>query len=461
VRETFRSLRNRNFKLYVSGQLVSVVGTGMQQVAQSWLVYDLTGSGTALGLIMALQFLPMLLFGVWGGLLADRLDKRRLLIATQAGSGALALVLWALVASGTVELWMVFVLAFLLGCVSAVDMPTRQSFVMEMVGREDTSNAVALNSATFNSGRLVGPAVAGVIIASLGVGLCFLVNGLSYLAPVAALRAMRPEELKPMPRAPRAPGQVREGLRYTWHSPALRTPLLLVTVVGTFGFNSVVVLPLLADESFGGGARLFGFFTSLQGLGALVGLATILVAAAPSAAVASMLLVATGVAMMVFLATANSTLQLSSDPSMRGRVMALYGLVFLGSTPVGGPIVGWVAEHWGPRAALVLGGGASLLAAVAAAAPAIARRRRASVRLRISEPDGLAPNPTAGAGVAVASGGADGAARNGAGGGVAVTPGGADGAARNGTGDGAGDREAPLLPAPGGGVGPNEPVEAA
>ncbi|MFN2504197.1 MAG: MFS transporter, partial [Acidimicrobiales bacterium] len=194
-RATFRSLQNRNFKLYLSGQLVSVVGTAMQQVAQSWLVYDLTGSGTALGVIMALQFLPMLLFGVWGGLLADRLDKRRLLIATQAASGALAIALWALVATGSVTLWVVYVLAFLLGCVSVVDMPTRQSFVMEMVGREDVSNAVSLNSATFNSGRLLGPAVAGLIIAGVGVGPCFLVNGLSYIGTIVALRAMRPGEL--------------------------------------------------------------------------------------------------------------------------------------------------------------------------------------------------------------------------------------------------------------------------
>ena len=435
MRSTFRSLRNRNFKLYVGGQLVSVIGTAMQQVAQSWLVYDLTGSGTALGVIMALQFLPMLLFGVWGGLLADRLDKRRLLIASQAGSGTLAIVLWALVATGAVELWMVYALAFLLGCVSAVDMPTRQSFVMEMVGREDTSNAVALNSATFNSGRLVGPAVAGVIIAALGVGLCFLVNGLSYLAPIVALRAMRPEELVPMPRAPRAPGQVREGFRYTWRTPALRTPLLLVTVVGTFGFNFIVVLPLLADQSFGGGPRLYGALTSLMGLGALVGAlgtarrkqptrtvllggaaafgaAATLVALAPNAASASVLLVAVGVAMMVFLATANSTLQLASDPSMRGRVMALYGLVFLGSTPVGGPIIGWVAEHWGPRAGLALGGLASLAAAGIATAPALAGRWP-----RLRRPAEVGARAPAG--------------------------------------------EPPLLPTPGGGMGPNDPVEAA
>jgi MFS family permease len=436
-RDTFRSLRNRNFKLYVSGQLVSVVGTAMQQVAQSWLVYDMTGSGTALGVIMALQFLPMLLFGVWGGLLADRLDKRRLLIFSQSSSGALAVALWALVATGTVQLWMVYALAFLLGCVSTVDMPTRQSFVMEMVGRDDTSNAVALNSATFNSGRLLGPAVGGLIIAGLGVGLCFLLNGLSYIGPVLALRAMRTDELVPLPRAPRAPGQVREGMRYAWRTPELRTPLLLVTVVGTFGFNFIVVLPLLANKAFGGGPRLYGALTSLMGLGSLIGAlatarrnaptrkvlvggaaafgaAATLVAVSPTAAVAAVLLVGVGVAMMVFLATANSTLQLESDPAMRGRVMALYGLVFLGSTPVGGPIIGWVAEHWGARAGLALGGIASFLAAVVAAAPVLAGRVDVGRRRR----RGLETPVVAG-------------------------------------------EEAPLRPVPGGGLGPNDPVEAA
>jgi MFS family permease len=424
---TFRALRNRNFRLYVGGQLVSVTGTGMQQVAQSWLVYDLTGSGTALGVTMALQFLPVLLFGVWGGLLADRLDKRRLLIATQAASGVLAVALWALVAAGAVTLWVVYLLAFLFGCVFAVDMPTRQAFVMEMVGREDTSNAVALNSATFNSGRLLGPAVAGVIIATLGVGPCFLINGVSYVGTVLALAAMRAGELVPMPRAPRGPGQVREALRYAWRTQGLRIPLLLVTVVGTFGFNFVVVLPLLANQSFDGGPRLYGLLMSLMGLGSLIGalvsaqhrqptptvlvggagafgLTATLGALSPTAAVASVALVVMGVAMMVFLATANSTLQLSSDPSMRGRVMALYGLVFLGSTPVGGPIVGWVAELWGPRAGLALGGIASLLAALAAAPPLLARGR---------------PRPVDEA------------------------------------------QEAPLMPAAGGGVGPGDPVEAA
>lgn len=414
---TFRSLHNRNFRLYTGGQLVSVTGTGMQQVAQSWLVLDLTNSGLALGVTVALQFLPMLLFGVWGGLLADRLDKRRLLIATQASQGVLAVVLWALVVSGAVTLWMVYVLALLLGVAFALDLPTRQAFVIEMVGPEYVSNAVALNSAVFNSGRLLGPAVGGVIIAALGVGPCFLVNGLSYVAVVAALMAMRRSELFPSERAQREPAQVRAGLRYAWRERELRRTLLLITVIGTFGFNFIVVLPLMAKDVFGGGPRLLGTLTSLMGLGALIGALTaarrtrptrpvligaatafggfeLAVAASPVPALAGVFVVAMGMAMMLFLATANSTLQLGSEPSMRGRVMALYGLVFLGSTPIGGPVIGFISQHWGARMGLALGGLASL-AAAAAALPSLARPGPPTVP--VPEPP---LGPTAGGGLA-------------------------------------------------------------
>ncbi|MGH9280030.1 MAG: MFS transporter, partial [Acidimicrobiales bacterium] len=383
---TFRSLQTRNFKLYTGGQLISVTGTGMQQVAQSWLVLELTDSGAALGITVALQFLPMLLFGVWGGLLADRLDKRRVLIATQAAQGVLALALWGLVVTGSVTLWQVYVLAFLLGCAFAIDMPTRQSFTIEMVGPDQVSNAVALNSAVFNSGRLLGPAVGGVIIASMGVGPCFLVNGISYIATVLALRAMRPGELFRQPPAPREKAQVRAGLRYAWRTAEVRRTLLLVTVIGTVGFNFVVVLPLLAKDVFDGGPRLLGTLMSLMGMGALAGALVaarramptrpvlvgaamafgafeLLAAVATTPPVAGVFVVAMGAAMMLFLATANSTLQLSAEPNMRGRVMALYGLVFLGGTPFGGPLMGWLGEHVGPRFSLVVGGGVSLLTA--------------------------------------------------------------------------------------------------
>jgi MFS family permease len=395
---TFRSLRIRNYRLFFVGQLVSVTGTWMQTVAQSWLVLNITGSGVALGVTVALQFLPMLLFGMWGGLLADRLDKRRLLIATQGAGGVLALVLWALVAGGVVELWMVYVLAFLLGVVTMVDMPTRQAFVIEMVGPGEVTNAVGLNSAMFNLGRILGPAAAGLTIASFGIAPAFLANGISFLAVIGGLLAMRVDELFLRERAARATGEVRAGLRYVWADPALRSTLFLVAVLGTFGFNFVVVLPLLARYDFGGGAGLYSLFTSLMAGGSLAGalfaasraeptrrmlvgsaaafgVLTLAAAVAPSAALVSVLLVGMGVAVMLFLATANTTLQLNSEPAMRGRVMALYGLVFLGSTPVGGPLLGWISEHWGARYGLGIGGVLSLGAAVVAISTIHVRRR--------------------------------------------------------------------------------------
>ena len=243
---TFRSLRIRNYRLFFFGQMISVTGTWMQTVAQSWLVLNMTHSGVALGVTVALQFLPMLLFGMWGGLLADRSDKRRLLLGTQVAAGLLALILWALVASGTVELWMVYVLAFLLGVVTMIDMPTRHAFVIEMVGPDDVPNAVGLNSAMFNTGRLLGPAVAGVVIASLGIAPAFLANAVSYVAVIAALLAMRADELFRRAPARRRSGEVRAGLRYVWENPTLRSTLFLVSVLGLFGFNFVVVLPMLA-----------------------------------------------------------------------------------------------------------------------------------------------------------------------------------------------------------------------
>jgi MFS family permease len=405
---TFRSLGVRNYRLFFFGQLVSVTGTWMQTVAQSWLVLNLTGSGVDLGLTVALQFLPMLLFGMWGGLLADRLDKRRLLVATQAAGGILAVALWALVATGTVELWMVYVFAFLLGVVTMVDMPTRQAFVVEMVGPDEVPNAVGLNSAMFNTGRILGPAAAGLVIAWFGVAPAFLANGLSYIAVIAGLLAMRSEELFKGVRPARRPGEVRAGLRYVWHEPTLRSTLFLVAVLGTFGFNFVVVLPLLARYTFHGGAGLYSVFTSVMSVGSLAGalvaasragpsralllgagtafgVLMLATAAAPDDLTASLLLVGVGLAVMLFLATANTTLQLSSDPAMRGRVMALYGLLFLGSTPVGGPLLGWISQRWGPRAGLALGGAFTL---VAAAGVSGVRARRRWVAAGLAPDDG-------------------------------------------------------------------------
>ncbi|MGI8685479.1 MAG: MFS transporter [Acidimicrobiales bacterium] len=408
TRRTFRSLRVRNYRLFFTGQLVSVSGTWMQQVAQSWLVLTLTDSGFDLGVTVALQFLPMLLFGMWGGVVADRFDKRRVLIAAQAVAAVLALTLWALVVADVVQLWMVYVLAFLLGLVQVVDMPTRQAFVTEMVGPDEVPNAVGLNSAMFNAGRLVGPAAAGAVISTAGVAPAFLVNAASYLVVIAALWAMRPDELYRDAPAKgdggRRPGQIREGLRHVWHTPELRSPLILVAVVGTFGFNFNVILPVLARYTLHGGASLYGLLTGVMAFGSLVGalfaasrarptrallvgsaiafgVLTLASAAAPTAALVAVLLVPVGVSVMLFLATANATLQLNSSPAMRGRVMAIYGLVFLGTTPLGGPLLGFVSEHWGARAGMALSGGASLaVALVALGMPSLRRRQAAAVR---------------------------------------------------------------------------------
>ena len=398
---TFRSLHIRNYRLFFFGQLVSVTGTWMQTVAQSWLVLSLTGSGVDLGITVALQFLPMLLFGLWGGLLADRSDKRKLLIGTQVAGGLLAGILFVLVATDLVELWMVYVMAFLLGVVTMIDMPTRQSFVIEMVGPDEVPNAVGLNSAMFNTGRILGPAAAGVTIASLGIAPAFLANALSYLAVIAALVAMRTDELHRRAPAERRRGEVLAGVRYVWAEPTLRPTLFLVAVLGLFGFNFIVVLPLLAKFTFAGGAGLYSVFTALMSLGSLAGalfaasraapsrrlllgsgmaFGALLLATsvAPTAWLTCVLLVLVGTAVMLFLATANTTLQLNSDPAMRGRVMALYGLLFLGSTPVGGPLLGWISERWGPRVGLGLGGALSLAAAAAIASRIHIRRRSRS-----------------------------------------------------------------------------------
>lgn len=399
---TFRSLHIRNYRLFFFGQLISVTGTWMQTVAQSWLVLNITESGVALGITVALQFLPMLLFGMWGGLLADRLDKRKLLIAMQVAGGLLALTLYGLVATDSVELWMVYVLAFGLGMVTMVDMPTRQSFVVEMVGPDEVPNAVGLNSAMFNIGRILGPTAAGITIATLGLAPAFLANAFSFIPVIVGLMMMRPDELFRRERAERRRGEVRAGILYAWHDPTLRNTLLLVGVLGMFGFNFIVVLPLMAKFTFGGDAGLYSLFTALMSFGSLAGALvsasrskptssmlvgsgvafgglTLLTAIAPTAWLAAVLLVGVGMAMMLFMATANTTLQLNSDPAMRGRVMALYGLLFAGSTPLGGPVMGWISEAWGPRVGMAIGGALSLAAALAGVSRVRVRRRAAAL----------------------------------------------------------------------------------
>ena len=407
ARQTFQALSVRNYRLYFTGQVISVSGTWMQTVALALLVLssELHGNGFDVGIVTALQFLPMLLFGSFGGLTADRLDKRRLLFVTQGAAAALALALGLLTALGTVQLWEVYVFATLLGVVNLFDNPARQTFVTEMVGRSLLPNAISLNSVLMNSARVIGPAIGGIVIYSAGFSTCFLVNAATYVAVIVALALMRPAELHKTPPVPRAKGQVREGLRYVWSTPALRDPLLAMAVVGIFAFNFTTTLPLLAKFTFHGGAGTYSAFTAAMGAGAivgglmvahrsrpstallsLIGLAfgamILLVAAAPTEVVAMAVLVLMGVCSISFIATANATLQLRADPAMRGRVMALYAIAFLGSTPIGAPLVGWIADVSSPRIALVVGGVATLGASAALALryawpPLLARRAAA------------------------------------------------------------------------------------
>ncbi|MHB1785803.1 MAG: MFS transporter [Acidimicrobiales bacterium] len=396
---TFRSLHVRNYRLYFYGQIVSVSGTWMQSVAQVWLVLRLTGSGVDLGLVTACQFLPMLVLGAWGGVVADRLDKRRLLYGTQTVAGVLALVLGLLVVTGAVKLWMVFMMAVLLGFVNVIDNPARQTFVLEMVGRSDLANAVSLNSVVMNSARVIGPAIAGILIETVGIGVCFLINAASYLAVIAGLALMREDELQRGERVVRAKRQLRDGLSYAWRTRELRDPLLMMVVIGTFAYNFNITLPLMAKYVFASGAGVYGAMSALMGAGAVVGgLATasrakptplalaasalvfgllmLAVAGAPNLASEFALLLIMGAASIFFISLANSTLQLQAAPEMRGRVMALYAVAFLGSAPVGGPIVGAVAQAFGPRSSLALGG----VCTVAAAIASFAGMRRTRIR---------------------------------------------------------------------------------
>ena len=383
IHRTFHSVRHsRNFRLFFVGQAVSVSGTWVQYVASSWLVLQLTGSGVALGIVTALSFAPILLIGAWAGVLADRHDKRAILLGTQTAFAVLALALWALVASGVVVLWMVYLLSFLQGIVTAVDNPARQSFFAEMVGPDELTNAVSLNSAVMTGTRIVGPALAGLLIATAGIAACFLVNGVSYLAVIAGLLAMRPEDLR-RTNAPRERGQLRQGLRYVWETPALRLTLVVSAVLFAFSFNFSVLLPLLAERTFAGDAGTLGLLLAVMGLGSLVGalamargtrpserrlvvsaallgLVSIAAALAPVLRVELAVMAVLGLVSIVFMITANTTLQLTSRPDMRGRVMALYSVVFLGGTPFGAPVAGWVAEHLGPRVGMALGGAAAM-----------------------------------------------------------------------------------------------------
>ena len=386
---SFASLRIPNYRRYFVGQLASLSGNWMQMVAEIWVILTLTGSGVAVGLVTALQFVPMLLLGAFGGLIADRVPKRRLLLATQTLHALPPLAMLALALTAGLSPWMVYGLVFARGCVNAVDYPTRQAFVMEIVGGKRVVNAVSLNSVLVHSARVIGPAVAGVMIAIVGPEPCFALNAASFGVMVVALATMDTDALRPAELAPREPHAVRAGLRYVRRTPDLWIPLALMAVVGTLGFNFQAILPLLARFSFEGGPGAYAALVSAMGVGAIAGaLATgargrvspallagaaigfgalaLLAAGAPTLAVEVAVLAPLGAASVTLAASINSALQLAADPVMRGRVMALYSVVFLGSTPFGAPLAGWLSEAVDPRAALVLAGVAGIAAGLAA-----------------------------------------------------------------------------------------------
>ncbi|MFZ1154105.1 MAG: MFS transporter [Solirubrobacteraceae bacterium] len=386
-RATFKAFEIPNYRRYYAGQAISLSGTWMQMAAQAWLVLTLTGSATTLGLIVALQTLPILLLGPYGGVIADRVDKRRLMVWLQSAMGLQALVLGLLTVTGVVRIWEIGVLAMLLGLNSAFENPARQSFMLEMVGPEHLRNAVSLNSVLVNVARTMGPAVAGLLIATVGEGVCFLVNAASFVAVIASLLTLDLTALRPSPPTERAPGQLREGLTYIRRNRDLLIPLLMMALVGMFAYEFQVTLPVMARQGLHVGAAGYGFMTAAMGAGAVVGgllvaavgrtgLRTLVLASgafgavimlaalAPTLPVELVALALVGWASISFMATGNSTLQLAAAPSMRGRVMSLWFVAFQGSTPIGGPIIGWVMAQAGARAGLGVGAITCMLVAM-------------------------------------------------------------------------------------------------
>jgi MFS family permease len=395
----FRSLDTYNYRLYFAGDLVSHIGSWMQTMAEAWLVGSLTKSGVAVGATFAFRFLPVLLFGLWGGAIADRFDRRKVLLVTQTCAAVLAVALWLIVLLGVVQVWMVFALAVALGFVTVVDEPARHAFVEEMVGRDRVPNAVALTSAVGNSARITGPALAGVLIATVGSAWVFFVNAASFFAVIAALLAMRPSELHRSQHEHARRPRVREGLTYAWSITEIRATILLVVVVGTLVYNFPTYLTLMARDTFHGGAGLAGFLMALLGIGtvfgalfaaararptrgtviataALLGIALVVTAGMPGKLQTELALIPLGALAVFFGSTANAHMQIWSAPHMRGRVMAIYMLSTLGTTVVGGPFVGWVCQQWTPRIALAVAGCATFGAAAALALPLVAVRRR-------------------------------------------------------------------------------------
>ncbi len=400
----FRALKVFNYRLWVTGALVSNIGTWMQRVAQDWLVLTVltNNSGTAAGIVTGLQFLPIVFLGPYAGLLGDRVNKRRLLLVTQAAMGFCALVLGVLVVTGTVELWHVYVLAFLLGVASAFDAPSRQAFVSEVVQKEDVPNAVALNSASFNLARLAGPGVAGIVIALVGTGPAFLINAASFAAVIFSLLRMRTHELVPAVHVPRAKGQIREGLVYIRQRPDLLMIMVLVFVVGTFGMNFQITNALMATTVFHLGPGEYGLLGSVMAVGTLAaallaarrrtmrmlyvvggalafGVTVAVAAFMPSFGWYALALVPVGLASLTFMNACNTTVQLTTDAAMRGRVLAVYMVVLQGGTPIGAPLVGWIATEYGARWSLGMGAVAAVAAGLLAL---VMMNRRNNVRFR-------------------------------------------------------------------------------
>jgi MFS family permease len=385
AKRTFSSLSNPNYRKFFFGQTTSLVGTWMQTTAQSWLVFTLTHSATDIGFVVALQTLPVLLLGPYGGVIADRVDKRRLMIILQSFMGVQAAILAVLSLTHVVNYLDVCVLAVVLGLNNCFENPSRQAFVLEMVGVDNLRNAVSLNSTMNNVARAVGPAVAGVIIAAVGEGWCFALNAASFIAVVVSLLAMDESKLKPSVPTVRAKGQLREGLHYVARTPALAIPLVMMALVGMLAYEFQVTLPIVAGTVFHGSSTIYGVLMAAMGVGAVIGglwtaargktgvramiraalifgVVMTFAALAPVLAVELIALALVGFASVSFLSMANSTLQLGTDPQMRGRVMALWAVAFMGSTPIGGPLIGWVTSDFGARTGLGVGAASCVVA---------------------------------------------------------------------------------------------------
>ncbi|MEV6410154.1 MFS transporter [Kribbella sp. NPDC051718] len=402
---TFRAFKVRNFRLYATGAIISNIGTWMQRVAQDWLVLELTHSGTALGIVTGLQFLPALLISPYAGLIADRFPKRRVLTITQIAMGAVALVLGTMTVTGIVEAWHVYALAFLFGIGTAFDAPTRQAFVVEMVGKDELSNAVGLNSASFNAARLIGPGLAGLLIHWIGTGPVIIINGFSYAAVILSLHLMRSKELHTPKVAAREKGMIRDGMRYLWRRPDLMMVLVAVFFAGTFGLNFQMTSALMATQAFHKGAGEYGILGSILAIGSLAGAllaarrvrtrARLVIGAAlafglmdivsglmPTYLSFAVVLPLVGFTALTMLTAANATMQLGIEPTMRGRVMALYMTVLMGGTPLGSPFIGWIGQEFGARWSLIVGGAITMLGTTASVLY-FSRRRGLAIRPRL------------------------------------------------------------------------------